>query len=390
MLILPVDEARPGMTLAAPVRSAESPDQDLLKRGYVLEDTVIRRMREIGISQVFVTYPALDDLDRHLEPFMSPARQQMFSQIKTTFAQSQSHMHPQVPYQDYYTSIRELVVSLMSQGRHPIYLDQMARLGGDAVTHAAGVAHLALMLGIKLERYLLEQRKRLSPAHAKEVVNLGVAGMVHDIGKLQLPKHLQQLHGLSEIENEADRKEFENHPRMAYDLIHEGCEPSGASAVLHHHQHFDGSGFAALVNNDGTTRTMGGNTVHVFARILQAADLYDRLAVAPGVNQRRSNLEILHDMRTRYAGWTDPVVLNALHEIAPPFPPGTRLTLGDGSVAIVTNVNPSDPFHPTVKQMGEEFGSLKEPAIDLSQPGSPTIAKIGTMDVSRFLPEAVA
>ena len=35
MLILPIDDAKPGMQLAAPVFHPDSPDQELLKRGYV-------------------------------------------------------------------------------------------------------------------------------------------------------------------------------------------------------------------------------------------------------------------------------------------------------------------------------------------------------------------
>jgi HD-GYP domain-containing protein (c-di-GMP phosphodiesterase class II) len=374
------------MTLAAAVHSPDSPDQALLKRGYVLEETVIQRMRDLGITCIYVNYPALDDLDRHLEPFMSPARREMFGQIKKTFALSQSHLQPQVSYQDYYTSVRELILTLISQGRHPIYLDQMARLGDDAVGHAAAVAHLALLLGIKLERYLLDQRKRLPPQHAREVVNLGIAGMLHDMGKLQLPPHLQNCHGLSEIESESDRREFQHHPQLAYDSIHQGAEPSAASAVLHHHQHYDGTGYLPLSNNQGGSRAMSGTTIHIFARILQVADLYDRLSVIPGGSQRRSNLEILYRMRTTYAGWSDPVVLQALHAVAPPFPPGTQVSLSDGTTAVVTEVDSSHPFRPVVKHMGAEFGTLEEAAIDLNQPGSPQVKSLGHVDVAPFLP----
>ena len=75
MLILPIDDAKPGMQLAAPVFHPDSPDQELLKRGYVLEAKVLRRMAEMGVDALYVDYPGLDDLDRHLAVNLSPARQ---------------------------------------------------------------------------------------------------------------------------------------------------------------------------------------------------------------------------------------------------------------------------------------------------------------------------
>ena len=50
LLIVPLDDVRPGMQLAAPVKHPDHPDQDLLKRGYVIEETVLSRLRDLGIA----------------------------------------------------------------------------------------------------------------------------------------------------------------------------------------------------------------------------------------------------------------------------------------------------------------------------------------------------
>lgn len=392
MLILPVEDARPGMKLAAPVQHPENPEQRLLKKGYVLEDEVIQRLKDMAIPQVFIDYPALDDLDRHLEPFMSPTRRAIYSQIKTVFAEGQSRTLAQIPYKEYYVSIRELVVTLMTQGRNPVYLEQMSRLGGDAVGHAAAVAHLGLLLGIQLEQYLISQRKRLPPQHAKEVVNIGVAAMLHDVGKLKLPDHLSGLNTLSEFANDSDRLEFEAHPRLGYEIVHDGIEPSAATAVLNHHQHHDGSGYPTLYHADGTSQPMSGSRIHVFARILHVADLFDRLVnsgvpALPGqMPQRRSNLEVLFELRTKYANWCDPEILQTLHAIAPPFPPGTRVELSDGTAAVVVEVDMADPFRPTVQRMLGAEWTLEPTPMNLAEPRMPSIRTVGGVDVKPFMP----
>src|SRR4051794_10260735 len=135
VLILATEDARPGMKLAAPVQNPDQPDQVLLKSGYVLEPDVISKLREMHISMVFIDYPELADLDRHIAPYLSPARLKIYSQIKQSIATAQKGKEAKINFRDYKSTTRNLIETLMMQGRHPIFLDQMARLGGDAVGH---------------------------------------------------------------------------------------------------------------------------------------------------------------------------------------------------------------------------------------------------------------
>jgi HD-GYP domain-containing protein (c-di-GMP phosphodiesterase class II) len=335
-----------------------------------------------------VDYPGLDDLDKHLAVQLSPERQNTYRQIKETIRANERHAKPTVSYTDYYASTRQLVLTLVSQGQHPIYLDQMARMGDDAVGHATAVAHLSLLLGIKLERYLIDQRHRLPPQHAREVVNLGVAGLLHDMGKLKLTEALRPHHGINPTQDPADMAEWENHPRYSYDLVHDGVEPSAASAVLHHHQHFDGSGFPITQHRDGTHTRLAGERIHVFARILMAADLYDQLTIAARGQKRRSNVEILHLMRTTYGGWIDPEVLKILQAVCPPFPPGSKVQLSDGTNAVIIRVDSAKPYRPMVRRLNNDGATLTDP-INLSETGAPSIYAIGGIPTESFLPAGV-
>src|SRR5437016_10100640 len=225
------------MKLAAPVPHPDHPDQHLLKAGYVLEETVIGRLRDMHIDQVFVEYPALDDLDRHLAPNLSPARRKIYFQIKDAVTKMQRSTSAAVPYADYYNTTRELITTLLDQGHHPIFLDQMARLGSDTVSHAAAVAHLSLILGLRLEQYLIDQRKRLPVHQARDVVNLGIAAMLHDIGKCALPGSIATQSEIEQPQDQAARLQWQSHCQLGYELIRPHVEPTAAAAVLHHHQH---------------------------------------------------------------------------------------------------------------------------------------------------------
>ena len=387
MLIVPLDQAKPGMQLAMTVTHPEHPDQDLLRRGFVLDQAVLNKMGTLGIGCLFVDYPGLDDLDKFLAPNLSPERQALYTQVKSTFTQCQRASSPTIDFSDYCNSTRDFITTLLSNGRNPIYLDEMSTaLGGDAVRHSMAVAHLALVMGIKLERYLIAQRQRLSTTQAREVVNLGVAGMLHDLGKTKLPNTLQQAHTLCPPGEEEPRLEWEAHTRAGFEMVRDEVEATAAAAVLHHHQHFDGTGFPQRDMGGGVKATMDGSRIHVFARILQAADLYDRLTLAEDGKTRRSNLEILYLLRTRYAGRIDPQIAQVLPTVVPPFLPGSRVTLSDGRRAVVTGIDPEDPYRPTVRTLKADDWTLSDESVSLVNCPALSITQAGGVSVGDMVP----
>jgi HD-GYP domain-containing protein (c-di-GMP phosphodiesterase class II) len=377
------------MKLAVTVTHPDQPDQELLKVGFELRAEVITRLKQLYIEVVYVDYPDLSDLDRHMAAYLSPARAQVYQQIRDTIAAVQKTAKPCVAFPDYYASTRELVITLIQQGQNAIYLDQMSgKMGANAVAHATAVAHLSLMLGIRLESYLIAQRARLSPQHAREVINLGVAGMLHDIGAACLPEAARAYSRVKEPENEALLAEWRTHPQRGYDMIKGGVEPSAASAVLHHHQHFDGSGFPDMAPSISGERRNTGQRIHVFPRIIAVADLYDRLTVGKD-GHRRANIEILHLMRTKYAGWLDPEIMKIVPSIIPPYPPGMKLTLSDGTEAVTVGLRPDNPYRPQVKRIEDPAEMrLASEVLDLTIRPDLKVQKIGGTAVQGMEPEA--
>ena len=160
-------------------------------------------------------------------------------------------------------------------------------------------------------------------------------------------------------------------------------ETSAATAILHHHQRFDGSG-----DPDGDPTPIAGDKIHIFARILTAADLFDRLSCTPCSTRRRPNVEVLHILRTTYAGWLDPLILHTLPKVCFPFPPGSRVTLVDGSIAVVASINARDPYHPVVWRVGEDGMTLVgEPIRTAGRIAGHQIRFVDGIDVRAMFPE---
>jgi HD-GYP domain-containing protein (c-di-GMP phosphodiesterase class II) len=379
------------MRLAMNVNHPEQPEHDLLKAGFELQADIIARLRGLGIETIYVDYPDLADLDKHMAAYLSPARQQVYSQMRATIAAVQKQAKPTVAFPDYYASTRELILTLMQQGQHAIYIDQMSgKMGGNAVAHATAVSHLSLMLGLRLETYLIQQRARLEAQHAREVINLGVAGMLHDIGVAALPEAVRKHNRVNPPEDPRILDEWRTHPQRGYEMLKGGVEATAAAAVLHHHQHYDGSGFPILPVKEGDEPRNAGERIHVFARILGVADLYDRLTVGPQ-GQRRSNIEILHLMRTTYSTWLDPMIMRVVPSVIPPFPPGMVVTLSDGTDAVVVGVRPDRPYQPQVRRIVDPASfKLAADTLDLSVMSGLAIEKIAGQAVAEMIPEPTA
>lgn len=120
--------------------------------------------------------------------------------------------------------------------------------------HNEGVARLSVDIGASLG--LGEQ----------ELETLKLAGLLHDIGKIAVPKGILNKRGaLSARELETIRSHVSCGYRILSDIPFEGPV---AEAVLQHHERFDGSGYP---------NGLAGGNILLEARILAVADVYEAL-----------------------------------------------------------------------------------------------------------------
>ncbi len=104
-----------------------------------------------------------------------------------------------------------------------------------------------------------------------ELIDLGYAGLLHDIGLLTLPpgadEHAPPLAA-------DDYARFQSHPRAGAAMLHPFPRlKSAALYIAHHHERWDGYGYPYGLR---------GKFIPLGARILVVADLYDALQTSEG------------------------------------------------------------------------------------------------------------
>lgn len=99
-----------------------------------------------------------------------------------------------------------------------------------------------------------------------EIRVLALCGLLHDIGKLQIPYSI--LLKPSKLTNE-EYKKIQEHTILGYRILeHENIDPRIKTAALMHHEKCDGSGYPSKLKS---------NQIDIFSKIVAIADVYDAM-----------------------------------------------------------------------------------------------------------------
>ncbi|MDX8399965.1 MAG: HD-GYP domain-containing protein, partial [Gallionellaceae bacterium] len=145
-----------------------------------------------------------------------------------------------------------------SIARNPEAFLNIARLKNkDNYTYLHSVAVCALMIALGKQLSLSET----------EVKDAGMAGLLHDVGKMLIPDEVLNKPG--KLTNE----EFEiikNHPLHGWEILNisVGANPSALDVVRHHHERVDCTGYPD---------NLSGDELSLFARMGAVCDVYDAL-----------------------------------------------------------------------------------------------------------------
>jgi HD-GYP domain-containing protein (c-di-GMP phosphodiesterase class II) len=383
MLRVPINEALAGMQLALPVLHPQRGSK-LLSEGYVLDNSVIVKLRQLLVRDIWIEYPGTEQIKQFVSPIILAQQSQVVELVADMFDPTRREAHAEMDFLHYRRAIQGMIECLVMEPAAASYIVELGGATANGLRHASEVCFLSVLLGLKLQGYLVQQRKRLLPKDARDVVSLGLGAALHDVGMIGLEPEVRERHERSHDERDS---EWRQHVTIGHKMISGNIPPSAAGIVLHHHQHFDGSGFPAAIGEDGRPRGLAGEDIHVFARIVCVANHFDRLRRPPGgILQPR--VRVLKQMLTgRIATRFDPVILATLPVVAPAFPPGTQVTLNSGERAVVVECHTEAPCQPTVQIMNAEEPwrekvEQEQTQIDLRQRPDLRVAEHEGADVS--------
>ena len=184
--------------------------------------------------------------------------------------------------------------------------------------HSVNVAVISLAMADALS---------LSPQEKTEV---GVAGLLHDVGKTQLALDLIRKPGNLTV---AEFEEIKKHPEEGFVLLGKmsHIRPASAYIVREHHMRYDRKGYP----------DMGPDyPVNPASPIISVADCYDAMTTMRAYQKAMQPLEALERMEKLSGKSLDGRVLAVLKSVMGSYPIGTVVRLSSMEVGMVTGVGP--------------------------------------------------
>ena len=160
-------------------------------------------------------------------------------------------------------------------------------------THSMNVSVLTMALGEFLG---------MAPAAVR---GFGLAGLLHDLGKVRIPKEILSKPGKLTPE---ERAVVEAHPADGARMILEGSEPLDLAAVVayEHHRYHDGGGYPHV----HYTRDC-----HQASRLVHVCDVYDALRTRRPYREAWSSTQALDYINERAGAEFDPAMVAAFIEM---------------------------------------------------------------------------
>lgn len=255
--------------------------------------------------------------------------------------------------------VKRMVHSLVDQilQNEEIFLELSSLKNYDEYTyvHSANVCIYSLVLGLRLG------------LNKRELSELGLAALFHDIGKVKLP--LELLNKPAEF-NESEWMKMRKHPLMGVKNLLGSLklDPFSIRAMLvsfEHHLNLDLSGYPRLQEK---------RELNLFSRIVSIADSYD--AMTSGRVYAKTPFspdEALKKMFYVQGKVYDPVLLKFFVNMLGIYPVGSLVLLISGEIGIVIKNNPENLSLPKVKIIADQNGVKDKPEIvDLNKTAQAT------------------
>lgn len=250
----------------------------------------------------------------------------------------------EVPIKDATAIVKDAIEEVKSNRQYILRLPEFHMPNKNyIVVHSMKTALIALGIGLQIKL----------PPH--KLVELGMAGILHEIGMIKLPAKLYETSRRLESQ---ELRAITAHTLLGFRILRaQGYPISVCMGVLNSHEHVDGSGYP---------QGLDAEKISLYGKIINVAGSYSALTAErpfrEAIDGHTSVRELLQHGGTRY----DKTVLQSLIRLISIYPLGSYVELSNRAKGMVVQTNPNNIKAPPVRLLIDPSGQpLREtPIVD--------------------------
>ena len=247
--------------------------------------------------------------------------------------------HKELNLEDLSAKVKEMCIFIKENRRFVLRIQpaQEPKAKEFLVSHSMRSTVYAITIGMQLRLPL------------SNLIELGVACIVHEIGMIRLPP---QLYMTERALNSSDKKLIFTHPIISFNILQGFNFPQKIClGVLEHHERENGTGYPNHLTSE---------KISIYAKIIAVACSFEAITAPRHYKDAQSSYEAMVDMLKNNKNVYDENVIKALLYSLSLFPIGGYVYLSNGKIAQVVDVNPENPKNPVVQLLSTSKTSKSE------------------------------
>ncbi|MEF9933985.1 MAG: HD-GYP domain-containing protein [Clostridium sp.] len=296
----------------------------LLKEGVVLNSVFIDKLRKIGVGYVYIKDEDASELGTEYRE-MAKLKTEVLKSFSNVFSNLQRGEKP--VFKEVLGKVDSMVEFIQDhQEINSTYLSDLKTYDNYTYIHSLNVAMLSIFFGTKLNK------------NKESLTELGVAGMLHDIGKTKIP--IEILNKSGKLSNE-EFQIMKMHPIYGYEITRGSDDITEAArcAILYHHEKLDGSGYP---------HGLLGKEIDNISKIVCISDVYDAVASDRVYRKAFSPSDSYEYILGGCGSLFDHKLVEIFKDNFSLYPIGTKVMLSTGEVGTIIGHNIGFPDKPIV------------------------------------------
>lgn len=333
MRYVPIEAVEPGQFLGRTIFSSNG--TVLLNEGVQLTVFMISTLNRIGVTFVYVKDELFDDVDIP-EVVSEETKRAVMRQMNEVFATVRSGK--EFSTKSVSVTIDSLLDDILKNKDVLIHLSDIRSKENADYLHALNVCMMSSVVGMNMGFTQVQMKE------------LAIGALLHDIGKV----------GAAPADDQAEdlRK---HHTWRGFETLKLKREYSLliSHTAFQHHEHVDGSGLP---------RGLSGDAIHIYAKIVAVANVYDNLVSGLDETGKRILPHVACERMMAMAGKElDKDVLIEFLKTVSVYPTGASVRLTNKETGVVVGQHRGLPSRPIVRVVRSMDGQLDVKEFDLAK-----------------------